>query len=315
MKKTLLTIMILVAFIISGCQSEPGVYARIGENEISKDSFNQYMLLTKISYDLSQAEMPQSGEGLETLKKNILDNMVEGAILVESAGKLGIEIDEEQALQEAESLLEMVLESYGEDDYQKLLDEYRIDRNDFEDFVKKLSADNQMIYALYERVTEGVEASEEEAYRHYEENIRVYNYSTVHAKGFVFTASNTGEEVRAKLESDEMSMDEAIEAYREDENVLYADDFGPLYFTDMSEDFAEELFDAGIGDFTRLVESEGLYYLGYVYSRDDMEPAAFEDVESTVYERVLSIKRNEAYEEFFIQEKESYEIEVYYDKL
>lgn len=315
MRKTLLIILLLGAFVLSGCQPGRDSFAKIGENEISKESFDKYMLLTKISYDLSKTDMPQSGEELRTLKINILDNMVEGVILVESAKKMGIEVDRDIAVEEAESVLEMMLDSYGEENYLELLDEYGVERSEFEKFVKELSGDNQMIFSLYEKVTEGVEVTESEALQHYQENIRIYNYSTVHTKGMVFSEKDLGEKVLDDIKNGIIDIEEAIETYGEDSKVLFAGDYGPLYYTDVAEKFAEKIFEADIGETTALVESDGLYYLGYVYSRDDMEPVDFADVEDTVYERVLSQKRNEAYEEFFQQEKEAYEIEVYYDSL
>ncbi|NTW70756.1 MAG: hypothetical protein HGA49_00725 [Eubacteriaceae bacterium] len=315
MKKLILLTVLLLVLITTGCSSDNGIYATVGENEITADTFEKHVLLTKISYDVAGTEFPAEGSALVNLKRNLLNNMIESIILVDAAKSKGITIDGEQAASDAKALIDMFEESYGADGYESLLKENSLTTKEFEEFVNKLSGDNLYIYGLYTEVTKDVKVTEKEAETFYTKNIKYYNYSTVSVKTLTFSEKDLAETAFKEINSNGASFDDTIAKYKGQAGVVDASDMGSIFYTDMPEVFSDKVFAIKPGEHTEIIESEGLYYIAEVYAIDVMDPIPFKEVVDDVKEKVLSEKRNTVYEGFFETEKAKYEIKAYYDKL
>lgn len=315
MKKTLLFITLFILLILSGCAQNADFLARVGETTIEQKDWEEQLLLTRISYDLSQTQMPDSGEAYENLKKNLMDNILESVILLEEAQERSITGDQDTADEEAQLLLDAIEALYGQEGLSALLEEFQMDEEQFQQMIFRKSMENQIIYQLYNEVTKDVTASSQELEEYYSDHLDYFNYTTVYVKGFVLTSSETGEALSKEILEEDVQVEELLESYQNQENVLFSGDFGPVFYSNVEEAFAQVLFDTQVGEWTSLVETQGLYYLGFVYGKEPMDPIPFEDVADVVEERVLSVKRSAVYEAFVKDAFEARDVEVYYDKL
>jgi parvulin-like peptidyl-prolyl isomerase len=110
-------------------------------------------------------------------------------------------------------------------------------------------------------------------------------------------------------------VDEWLATYKDHEDVYFSGDFGPAFYTDLEPDFADALFNGPIGEWTPLVKTDPLIYLGYVYGKETFDPIPLEEVKDRVEQRVLSEKQATLYESFLKDAFEKREIQVHYDKL
>ncbi|QSX07434.1 peptidyl-prolyl cis-trans isomerase [Alkalibacter rhizosphaerae] len=314
MKKFRWIAVLISVLLMVGCTSSQSYLAKVDEVVITEEEWKGQLLLTQISYDLSQTPMPSTGEAYENLKKNLMDNLLESVVLLEEAQERAVEGDDTAADEEARMLMDAITTMYDEGTLSELLDEYDMDPEKLEALLVKRSRENQVIYELYEEVTKEVSVSQTEMEEYYNGHLKLFNYSTVHAKGFVFADLETA----TAVEKDVREMDdgqEVFETYKDRDGVLFSGDFGPVFYTDVEVPFADALFDAAIGEWTPLVETDGRAYLGYVYGKEPMDPIPLEEVSDLVQERALSEKRGEFYRTFVEDAFEKRDVDVHYDKL
>ncbi|MBF7096934.1 SurA N-terminal domain-containing protein [Alkalibacter mobilis] len=315
MKKIIVLMILAAVFMVGGCAGQSNAVAVIGEQEIGYETFNHHMLLTQISYDLSEMEMPTTGEDGQNLKNNILNGIIENVILVDVAKNMELKPDADEAQSQATQLLETIYDFYDEGDLEALLKEYELSADEFEELINESYLNNQLIFQLYDEVIADVALTEEETLKYYEDNMDLFNYSTVHVKGFVMTDQTVAGDVLKALETDGSDVDQVLEDFSNNEKIIVAADFGPVFYTDVENIFWDELISTPIGENTEVVVSEGVYYLGHVYGREIVETLPLEQVEDAVRERALSIKKNQFYEKFVQDEFEKIEVEAFYDRL
>lgn len=153
MKKSRITALILtgvvcVSIFAGGCslvkvnpeEDKKQVIAEIDGTPLLKESFNNYMAYYQMYFDASSKAFPTGAE-LETLKKNILDDLVRVETLTAKAKKDGVTVDESAISTNATSMMDSLKTSLGEDKYAAVLTTYNTDPTSFETFLNTFLLD------------------------------------------------------------------------------------------------------------------------------------------------------------------------------
>lgn len=308
--------MILLLFSLIGCTTTvQDQVAKVGETILSTSDFEEQMLLVHLSHELAGTPMPDSGEEWNALKKDLLDQRIETLVLLEEAQERSLAGDGSTAQEEGDLLLAAVGEMLSPETLEEILDRHSVTMEDLETLIHQRSMENQILYQLYEQVTQGVTASEEELKSYFEENRMWFSNATVHGKGFLLASRETGEEIEEAVERGEMDVDELVKQYSEDPSLIFAGDLGPIFYSRLEEAFAEALFEAEVGSWTPLVQGEQGYFIGFVYGKETALSVTFEESRDAVEKRVHSIKKKEMYRSFIQEAFEKRSITAYYDEL
>lgn len=307
--------LLFAGMMLTGCAPKADYLAKIQDTLITETEYNHQMALVRIGYEMAKTPMPDSGASFEQLKKEVLDAIVQESVLKEEAETRALSFDEDQAALEADQLLTGMSSMLGDETLDGILKEYDLTRDGLKDLVHQQSQNHYRRLALYEEVTKGAVATQQELEAYYEGNKDVYNDSTVHAKGLVFREKSLGEKALQQAPAEGEDVDVFLESYKNQEEVSFAGDWGPVFFGDVEKPFAQALFQGKVGAWTELIQGEQGYYLGFVYGKQTLDPVPFSEVVEDVRAKVLAEKKQDLFEGFVQEAFNQREISVRYDAL
>lgn len=307
--------LLFAGMVLFGCAPQADHLAKIQDTLITETEYNHQMALVRIGYEMAKTPMPESGAPFEQLKREVLDAIVQETVLMEEAETRALPFDEDRAVREAEQLLTGMVSMLGDETLDGILTEYDLTRDGLKDLVHQQSMNHYQRLALYEEVTKSATATQQELEVYYEENKERYNDSTVHAKGLVFLEKSLGEKALQQAPAEGGDVDAFLESYKNQENVSFAGDWGPVFFGDVEKPFAQALFQGKVGAWTELIQGEQGYYLGFVYGKQTLDPVPFSEVKEDVTAKVLADKKQDLFEGFIQEAFDQREISVRYEAL
>ncbi|MBF7096935.1 SurA N-terminal domain-containing protein [Alkalibacter mobilis] len=140
-KKLIILIVIALVAVSAGCnmiqvdqeKDMARVVVEVGDVEILKSEYNNYLTYHKLIYALNGYAMPE-GDELEALNEDILNTMGEIHMLKSEAEKLELEVDMEGFQEEVDSSLDSFIDGLGETEYSKILSASNMTEESFKEF-------------------------------------------------------------------------------------------------------------------------------------------------------------------------------------
>ena len=305
----------LIILLPMGC-GDGDVVAEVNGEKISRAQLDTKigeleMGLQSQGFDLEELSEEQAEEVSKNLQKEALNQLIDEAILMQQAEKMGVKADEKQAQEE----LKQFKEGLGEETYKQLLEEQGLTEKDLLEHQKlKLSYD-----ALFKKVTEDVTIDDHEVKSHFDENREDLEQLKV-AHILISVEPDSSEE---EIESANQKAKELIEqlnngsdfgelAKEHSDDTQSANNDGSLevYFSRQDPffvaEFTEGAFQLDKGQFSpEPVRSDYGFHIIKVLDKKD----SYEELKEPLEERLLAARKNEVFNDFFTEAKEKSKIE------
>ncbi|WKY47344.1 SurA N-terminal domain-containing protein [Eubacteriaceae bacterium ES3] len=155
----------LTGMLFSGCslvsvdpeKDRAQVIAEIGDETILKESFNNYMAYYYMYYKASGMTFP-TGDDLNTMKSDLLDDLVRVNVLTIQAKADGLEPADTTTV-DVETMLSSLKSSLGDDEYAKILSDYNTDDESFSAFLTSLMEQYAYADAIQANFEENLKAN------------------------------------------------------------------------------------------------------------------------------------------------------------
>lgn len=167
--------LILAVFMLAGCQKENNdqTIGEVNGDAITQKQFDQHYRLVFNFYEQTYGKIDEENdkELVANLKDSSFEDLVVQKLIVQEAGRRGIEVDQKQVEQDLGYIREQ-RNQLEKDGYEKFLEENGFD----EEFLKQEWGTQSLFNQLRSEVTSEVKVSEEECQAYYEENAAVFEH-------------------------------------------------------------------------------------------------------------------------------------------
>ncbi len=295
---------------ISGCTSNSDVVATINDENIVKEQLNKQLVLTEISYALNGYDFPSGGGQRKDLEEKLIKELAESYVLAHLAKNEGIEIEEQKALAQRDTLVDTIVSFFGSDEqYHEFLKEKGQDKDGFDEYLLDLAKENEYISKLYEIITQNTSIRSEEMLTYYEEHIEYYNYSSKSIINIEAEDQKTAQKMYNRIKKKKLSFEEVLKEF-EGQKGVDVSDLGPTYYSSNEQEYSEIVFLTKVGEVSSVFESGGKYHIIYVYDEDIQESIPYEEAMTRVEKDVLKATKDAAYKNYVEEQMENYHIRL-----
>ncbi len=296
MRMTVLSALILIFLFSSGCQQEnepPGVLARVDGTVITLEDFNRQFQELKLETEFS----PGGHESVMRMKEEFLDQLIEEALILKAARRLGVTLTE----QELEEEIMKTKNDYKGESLREYLNTQGISFEDWKKRVKK-----RMVIEKTIRIRSHYKGviTTDEARTYYEAHRAEYMLpERVKARQIVTTSERDANRILRELKNGKEFEELALEKSLGPESQ-FGGDLG--YFTrgDMPEEF-DVVFSMGEGQVSETVKSPYGFHIFKVEDRVPGRQLAFEEVIDDIKKKIAQMKSEERYYEWLEELKKN----------
>ncbi|WP_227763984.1 peptidylprolyl isomerase [Zhaonella formicivorans] len=157
-------ILVVVIFVLAGCGKKKDVVATVNGQDITRQEFNEKMEGAKAAMELQGMKFDgeQGKVILKMLEQEVLNQMIQEAVITQDAEKQGIKVEPKKAKEQ----LDQMKKAYGEEAFKKMLEAQKTNEEKLTKYILfGLTADE-----LYKKVTADVKVTEEEAKDYFAKN-------------------------------------------------------------------------------------------------------------------------------------------------
>lgn len=285
-KSILLIVSLVLIFSMTGCQNKQGsdgeIVAKINDHVITKDELYEYLVA-------------ENGA-------QVLDALISEKIVAIEAEKQKISISEEDINAE---INEIIANYGGEEVFNQAMEYYGYTLDD----VKKNITTNTQIRRLLEP---SISISEEEMQEYFEANKGTFEQKEqVKASHILVETEEEAKEIKEKLSAGGDFAELAKEYSTDEGSKALGGDLGYFVRTDMVPSFADAAFTLQIGEISEPVKSEFGYHIIKVEDKKEAKEANYEESKDTIKDILLSEKMPEAYQTWYQEKLNEYEITNY----
>jgi len=286
MRIAAISVSILIALLSFGCQEEkttPGILARVDGTVITLDDFNREFQEMKLDAQFS----PGGHEALMQMKREFLSQLIEEALILKAAKRLGVTVTDHELEQE---IME-TKNNYKGESLRDYLDRQGVSFEDWRNRVRKrMSIEKTIAIAShYEDVI-----TTEEARAYYEAHHGEYMLpERVKARQIVVGSTRDANRILRELKKG-----------RKFENLAAENSLGPEsrfggdlgYFTqgDMPKEF-DVVFSMDEGQVSQVVKSPYGYHIFKVEVRAPARHLTFEEVIDDIKKKIAQVKSEQRY--------------------
>ncbi|NLO88794.1 MAG: hypothetical protein GX088_00440 [Clostridia bacterium] len=318
--KRALVLVVLLAFVVfsmAGC-GEGEVVARVNGEKITLSELNKKVGEIKAGLE-SQGIDLESEEGQSVLKKveeEALNQLINETLLMQEAKKQGVLAGDD----EVQKRLKEIKENFSGNEFKNLLKAQNLTEKDFKKQLKlQLSAD-----ALFHKVTENVKVSEQELREYFNKNKGdLEQLKVAHILISVDPEATKEDEEKAKNKAVEIigrlnkgeDFGFLAKTYSEDAQTKENGGIIDIYFTREDPFFLKEFIEGAFklqeGEFSKEpVRTTYGYHIIKVMDRK----ASYEELKSTIKDRLLTERKNDAFVKYFDKIKKDAKIENMLEK-
>ncbi|MGI6413974.1 MAG: peptidyl-prolyl cis-trans isomerase [Syntrophomonadaceae bacterium] len=169
MKRRFLPIMVILALLLSGCQSaENTVIGEVNGEKITKKQFEERYNIVKTSYESKHQvtlDKKKDSEVIKSLQDQTFDELVLQYLIVQETEKNGITVSESE-VDTGVSNLKEYYEKQDKDGFENFLRKTGYDEKSLREELKN----EQLFSRLYQQVTSGIIVDESQAKEFYDKN-------------------------------------------------------------------------------------------------------------------------------------------------
>lgn len=314
----MLSVLILILFITAGC-GNGNVVARVNGEKILQadlqDKIAEIKLgLTNQGIDVDQE---QNQEMLSQIQKEALNQLMDEALLMQQASKMGIKVDNK----EIQDQLQQLKDQFGEDTFKQLLAQQKLTEAKLSKQIKV----QMTAQALFEKVTDDIKVDEKTAKEYFEKNKAdleerkvahiLISADETATEEQVNKAKKTAEDLIGKLKAGEdfaKLAKESSEDLQSGANGGVIDQYFNRNDTNLVPEFVAGAFQLkGEGDFSQqpVRSSYGFHIIKVLDSK-----STYEELKKSLNNIMMSDKKNDAFVKFFNKAKSEAKIENLMEK-
>ena len=261
MKKKLLTVMLASSMVLAACgnqandgKNETKVEEQSAKKELGKDAV-AIVNGEKISKEDYKEEMSFYGAMLasrQNLKNSIVQMMVQDKLISDDMKANKIEIDDKDV---NDAFLNSVKQFGGQEQFDKMLDDYNMDVEKFKDTVRK-----DLMYQKHkEWFTKEHPVTDEEIKNYYEDNKD--QFAKRDASHILVEDEKTAKEIKEKLDNGEDFAKLAKEYSKDSANAENGGNLGTFSKGQMVKEFEDAVFNLKEGEISNPVKTQFGYHI------------------------------------------------------
>lgn len=147
------------------------------------------------------------------------------------------------------------------------------------------------------KILENIEATDEEVKAYFEEHREEFKTQAyANAKHILVDSEKLAEEIKGKLNNNEISFEDAAQEYSICPSKEQGGDLGLFNPGQMVPEFDKAVFEGPVNELIGPVQSQFGYHLITVTEKNDGELKSFDDVKEEISVKIINEKRNAAYD-------------------
>ncbi len=288
----LLSIVLLLALIITGCGKEVDKVGEVNGEPITKAEYESHLSFLKYYYEIqSGTKLDENNDQavIDNLKTQTFDDLVLKKILSQQAEKDNIKITEKEIDEE----IAKAKAANGEESYKKLLEDMGMNEDQLREQIK-----TEKIYsALEKKVTADVAVSKEEVEKYYQENKDLFvDKGGMQISHILVDTEEKAKEILAKIEQG----DDFANLAKEFSTCPSSAQGGELGLINEDSEFVTEFKEAALklkpGEITKEpVKSEFGYHIIKAGTIMEARTIPFAETEKELNTQLLENKKAEAF--------------------
>ncbi|MCK4259362.1 MAG: peptidylprolyl isomerase [Halanaerobiales bacterium] len=318
-KMNMVTILVLIALLVSvvginslviaADESQANAIARVNNTYISTDDYNEHLEKQIYRFNLAynvDLKTESHTEQLDNLKRQTLEQMVWNIILEKVTYELGLEIAEEEILEQ----LEEIKANYpDEDTFQQVLEEvnYTVEELRY-DIILNLTYEK-----LSFRLAEDEGVSEEEMRESYEKDREFFTepeqFRTSH---ILVDTEEKAKEMLAKINNGE----DFAQLAKDNSTCPSAENGGDLGFFDLGSvvaEFGQATVALEIGQISDLVQSQFGWHIIKLEDKKEAVVHPYEEVKDMIYDALFAKKKDNIATSYLDTKRSEADIEYFDD--
>ncbi|HVM12834.1 MAG TPA: peptidylprolyl isomerase [Egibacteraceae bacterium] len=290
-----------IALFAAACAPEgagsPNAAATVNGEEIPIAEVQERFDAVRENPQFAEQLEGEEGEAFEQqVQAEILTGLIRSRLLHQGAEELGVELTEEDIDAKREEIIEEV---GGEEAFEQIVE----DNNLTEETIRSQLRDLAMQDLVGEELTADLAADDEEVQAAYDET-----YGTASARHILTETEDEANQVLERLEAGEDFGELAAEVSTDPSASENQGDLGEFSRDQMVPEFSDAVFAAEEGETIGPVESQFGFHVIEVLEIDEGPP--IEDVEDELREDLLSEERDQAVQEWLVEQSQAAEVTV-----
>ena len=308
---------IVVSFLFVGCSK---TVASVNGVKIKQSEVNTYIEFLKNQNP--DTDLSEDSDEFKSAKTIIINSLIDKKLLEEYAKENNIEVD----AAEVDGQFEAIASSYPtQSDFEKDLKEKNISTK----FLKEELSAQILVGKIFEKVTENIFVSPDQAREYYDENKEVLfkvHESVKISHILAMVSSNEGEneegreEALEKIKYVETKLDEGekfedlAEKYSDDTaSSVNGGDLGYISKGQLVEEIDEVAFLMDVGEVSEIIETSYGFHIIKITDKQEEHTEDFEEVEGTIINYLGNVFKEEKWESFTDSLRKSADIKYYVD--
>ncbi|MDH4227220.1 MAG: peptidyl-prolyl cis-trans isomerase [Deltaproteobacteria bacterium] len=249
-----------------------------------------------------EADNEASEEELRELRKNLLSQLVDEAIILDEAAKRNISVNEAELSKE----INVLKEASGDADFKAAI-ESRYDS--FENWKAELSRKLLIKKTVDTVVGTKILVTETDARAYYNANRRDYEVpERVRARMIIVKSEKAAENAKKRLKNE--SFESVAAAVSVGIEARSGGDLGYFARGDMPPEFEAAIFALNVGGVSQVIKTEYGYHIFKLEEKAEGGNLKFEDVKGKITERLKRERAEDAYNTWMMELKKTVSIDV-----
>ncbi|WP_207669259.1 peptidylprolyl isomerase [Fonticella tunisiensis] len=295
------------------------VVARINDQKITKGEFDKkfesQLEQLKMMYGQNFADKKENQEYIKQMKEDFLSSLVEDALLVQEAKKENV-IDDKSLEDEVKKQYdEQVKAAGGEEQFKKQLEGIKFSTEDFKEYLKI----NILKDKLYEKTTQNVTVSDEDAKKYYNDNIYQYTEkpNKMNISHILVATEKEAQDIKARLDKGEKFEDLAKQYSTDPGSKDKGGELGEFEYANNNLDktFFINAIAVPEGKISAPFKTQFGWHIVRMNKKEEYNPKPFDTVKEEIKKTMLDSKKQEEFKKKIEEWKDKAKIKEYPERL
>lgn len=254
--------------------------------------------------EISDVEKDQ----IEAFRKQLLDRMVNDAILEQEAKSLGVSVSEDDVNGELQSIMEN--SNISKEELEKKL---QLQKTNLADFKNKIRDNIRKHRLLNYKVKNKVVVTEEEMEKYWNSTQSASGSSKpkkMHLKLILFPNGVDAAAIRTEIVDKKVTFEEAADKYTQGPGSGQGGDLGDLSLKDLAETWQDVLNGLKPGEISEIFNVQGMDAVLKLDSYVAEKKASFEEMKDKIYDKLYGEKQDAVFADYIKKLREKAVIEI-----
>lgn len=311
MKRVILFVILIVfllpAFSNADEKVVDGIAAVVNGEIITMYDLNQEMAPI-IKQFKGRAISAAEEEQIRTVRKQLLDRMINEFILDQEAERLGVSVSDDDVKAELDSIMQG--SNISKDELEKKL---KLQKTTLKEFKDKIKSNIRKHRLLNYKVKNKVVVTEEEMARYWnstQSSPSAAMPKKMHLKLILFPRGVDASAIKAEISSGKITFEDAADKYTQGPGSGQGGDLGELELKDLAETWQDVLEGLKPGQMSKIFDVQGMDAVLKLDSYTVEKKASFEDMKDKIYDKLYGEKQDAVFADYIKKLREKAVIEI-----